>query len=80
MKLSGKITLTTIATIIGIIAASLTAIEKGIIIFNKAIDPDNKRVIRNENELKENGVEYADITNHDTDRKTGRKANKIGEE
>lgn len=42
--------------------------------YREAVDMNNKRVIRNTNNLKDYGVKYTDITLHDTDVKTGMRA------
>lgn len=75
MKKHHKITLASLATIIGLISGVLTVVEKSVALMAKAAPEREKRVIEKNNDLKELGVKYSDITNHDTDRKTGRSAN-----
>lgn len=74
MKRHHKITLASLATVIGILAGVLTVIEKSVALMARAMPEREKRVIEKDNDLKELGVKYSDITNHDTDRKTGRGA------
>ena len=74
MKRHHKITLASLATIIGILAGVLTVIEKSVALIARAAPQREKREYNNVNELKDSGVKYVDITQHDTDRKTGRGA------
>jgi hypothetical protein len=74
MKKHHKITLASLATIIGILAGVLTVVEKSVALMAKAAPEREKRVIEKTNDLKELGVKYVDITQHDTDVKTGRAA------
>ena len=52
----------------------MTIVEKSVALMAKAMPEREKRVIEKTNDLKEVGVKYVDITNHDTDAKTGRGA------
>jgi len=74
MKHHHKITLVSLATIIGIIAGVLTVVEKSVALIARAAPQREKREYNNVNELKDSGVKYSDITQHDTDHKTGQRA------
>ncbi len=74
MKKHHKITFASLATLIGILAGVLTVIEKSVVLIAKASPQREKREFSNTNELKDYGVKYVDITQHDTDKKTGRAA------
>ena len=74
MKRRHKITLASLVTIIGILVGVLTVIEKSVALIARAAPQREKVEIRNINDLKEYGIKYVDITNHDVDRKTSRKA------
>jgi len=74
MKRRHKITLASLVTIIGILVGVLTVIEKSVALIARASPQREKVEMRNVNELKEYGVKYVDITNHDVDRKTSKKA------
>lgn len=74
MKRHHKITLASLATIVGILAGVLTVIEKSVALMARAMPEREKRVVEKTNDLKELGVKYVDVTQHDTDRKTGRGA------
>ena len=74
MKRHHKITLASLATIIGILAGVLTVVEKSVALIARAAPQREKREYNNVNELKDLGVKYVDVTQHDTDFKTGQRA------
>lgn len=74
MKKHHKITLASLGTAVGILAGVLTVVEKSVALMARAMPEREKRVIEKTNDLKDLGVKYVDITQHDTDVKTGRAA------